>query len=297
MAKVDIHRGTTGIVLPPEVSSEIWSDMQSASAVQRLATRVNVPGQGMTIPIITNDPEPQWVPETEEKPVSRPGFASKSLTPYTLAVIVPFSKQFARDLAGLYSEVRARLPLVLARKFDRTVFGFDDGPGSNFDQLGDVPEISLSDPETVYDSTVAALASVVESADGADITGWALSAQAEILTLGSKDTTGRPLYIGNVSTEGSVGALLGRPAYKTPNVHDSETGTVGFGGDWSTARWGYVEAISVELSQEATLKDGSKTIYLWQQNMLALKAEMEIGFVVRDPDRFVRLTNGGGTSG
>lgn len=266
--------------------------MQAASAVQQLATRVTIPGQGQVIPIITSDPEPEWVTETEEKPVSRPGFASKVLTPYTMAVIVPFSNQFTRDLSALYNECRSRLPLVLAKKFDRTVFGFDDGPGSGFDQLGGVAEVSLADPDTVYDATVAALASVVDSADGADITGWAISAQAEILTLGAKDTTGRPLYIGNVATEGSVGSLLGRPAYKSPNVHDSETATVGFGGDWSTARWGYVESISIDLSKEATLKDGANTIHLWQRNMVALKAEMEIGFVCRDENRFVRLTNG-----
>src|SRR5690606_41795837 len=65
-------------------------------------------------------PTADWVDETDEKPVSRPTFGSKSITPYKLAVIVPFSDEFRRDANALYNECVRRLPGVLAKKFDRS---------------------------------------------------------------------------------------------------------------------------------------------------------------------------------
>src|SRR5690606_27208016 len=136
MAGIDINRTTSGVVLPPEISSEIWANMIEASAVQQLARRIDLPGPGVTIPIITGDPEADWVAETDHKPVSRPSFSSKDLTPYTLAVIVPFSNQFRRDLNALSAECVRRLPGALAKKFDQTVFASSGAPGLNFAQLG-----------------------------------------------------------------------------------------------------------------------------------------------------------------
>src|SRR5690606_17115711 len=144
MAGIDVNRTTDGVVLPKEVSSEIWSNMQEQSAVQNLARRIDLPGRGVTIPVVTGDPEADWVAETDHKPVSRPTFGSKDITPYTLAVIVPFSNQFRRDLGALYAECVRRLPGALAKKFDATVFASSGAPGSNFAQLGGATAVPLS---------------------------------------------------------------------------------------------------------------------------------------------------------
>ena len=134
MAATDINRTTT-ITLPGEVSSEILQKTQESSAVMALARSIKLPGLGTTIPIITGDPEAAWVGETEKKPVKRGTLATKVMQPYTLAVIVPFSNQFRRDVPALYDELVKRLPLALAQKFDATVFGGVTAPGSNFDTL------------------------------------------------------------------------------------------------------------------------------------------------------------------
>ena len=68
MATIDMNRTTT-IKLPGAVSAEIWQKAQEGSAVMSLARRITLPGLGVTIPIITGDPEAGWVGETEKKPV------------------------------------------------------------------------------------------------------------------------------------------------------------------------------------------------------------------------------------
>ena len=291
---IDISRGTEGLstLLPPAVSREIWADMQRESIVQRLARRVQMPGTGLSVPIVLSDPEPAWVDETEEKPVSRSTFDVKSLKPYTLAVIQPFSKQFLRDLPGLYAACRSRLPGALARKFDRTALGFEPVPGTGFESLADAAEISL-EPDA-YTGLLEALVAVTGSADGADITGWAVSPLGEIMLLGSRDNDGHPLFTMSPAADGSIGQLVGRPAYKTGHVAGPDDDIVGVAGDWSSAIWGFVEGISIDISTEATLTDvDGSTLNLFQRNMIAVRAECEVGFGFRDTARFVRLTHSG----
>lgn len=300
MAGIDINRTSSGVVLPAEVSNEILSTMQEQSAVQQLARRINLPGSGVTIPIITGDPEAEWVEETGEKPVSRPSFGSKSITPYKLAVIVPFSTEFRRDAAALYAECVSRLPGVLAKKFDSTVFASTGAPGGNFAQLGGATAVALTPhasevKKNTYSGLVKAYTTV--ASNNGSLNGWALSSQAKGLLLGQVDTTGRPLLLDSIQAGSTVPQILGESVYYTQGVYTSSSpNTIGFAGDWSQAMWGTVEGVQISISDQATLVDGEESgvpnlINLWQRNMFAVRAEIEIGFQVRDVNRFVKLTD------
>lgn len=287
MAGIDINRTTSGIVLTPEQSAEIWANALSESAVMQLATKVDLPGSGVSVDIITGDAEAQWVAETDEKPVSRPTFGSKLMTPYTAAVIVPFSNQFKRDKARLYAEVVRRLPFALAKKFDSTVLG-GTAPGSNFDTLTAAASVGIAGD--TYDGLVAADQAVATG--GGVLNGWALSPQARGLLLGAKDADGRPIFINNVQADGAVPALLGAPVYQSKAVFKAGTpNQLGFAGDWTSAHYGVVEDISLDITDQATITDGEETINLWQRNMFAVRAEFEVGFRLRDIAHFVKLTS------
>lgn len=302
---VDISRETSGIVLPKSVTGEIFANMEGASVVQSLARKVDLPGPGITIPVITGDPEAEWVGETDEAPVSRPSFGSKNLTPYKLSVIVPFSNEFKRDKAALFAQCTRRLPAALARKFDATVFAASGAPGADFAQLGGAEAVALAPHATdVKKGTYAGLVEAfdkVADADG-ELNGWALNSKGKSLMLGQVDTTGRPLLAESIANGSSVATLLGERVVYGKGVTGS--GVLGFAGDWSTAVWGAVEDITISISNDATITDGTKTIEvgedtielpntlnLFQRGMFAVKAEVEIGFTVRDVANFVKLTN------
>ncbi|MCW1820803.1 hypothetical protein A5731_22735 [Mycolicibacterium conceptionense] len=291
---IDNNRGTQGVVLPGNVSADIWSNIQRESVIQKLGVRTAVPGVGTTIPIIEGTPEAEWVQETDEKPVRRSLLSSKAFKPYTLAVIEPFSNQFVRDLPALFDAMRTRLSKALARKFDRTALGFVESPGPGFDTLADIASVDITnDP---YTGLLSALRSVVGSdvEESADVTAWALTPLGEVALLGERDNDGNPLLTSGAAEGGSIGQLLGRPVYKTSHVGDSATNSVGIAGDWSSVVWGYSQNITVSISEEATLVDeDGRVINLWQRNMIAVRAEAEIGFVSRSHDRFVRLTHTG----
>ena len=289
---IDINRLSAGVDLPRETSREIWASAQEASAVMRLATQINLPGNGVSVPMITGDAQAGWVEETDEKPVSRPTFGSKSMTAHKLAVIVPMSNEFKRDATALYNEVVRRLPAALGQRFDATVLAGASGP-AGIDTLADADAVDLG--ADVYAGLVAADAAV--GAAGGVINGWALAPQGRSLLLGAVDGNQRPLFL-NDASQGNVGNLLGAPVFQAKAVYvadaDAEgAGTaaqVGITGDWTQAYYGTVEGIRLDASEHATLNDGGTTINLWQRNMFAVRAEVEVGFVVRDKGAFVRLT-------
>ncbi len=285
----------TSITLPTSVSDEIWAKTLEASTVMQLAQRIELPGNGLTIPVITGEPTAAWVNETDEKPVSQHTLETKEMKSYTLAIIEPFSNQFRDNKAALFDELVGRLPYAIGKKFDGTVF-FDDAPGTGFDTLKGVTN-SVDASTKTYDAFVDAIGKVAD-ADG-DLNAWVLSPQAKTLLLKTKDTTNRPLFINNAQTDGSVGHVLSVPAYFTKAAHKAavSSGTksaevIGFGGDWDAARYGVVKDINISISDQATLTSGSKTLNLWQRNMFAVRCEFEVGFVVRDKADFVRIDNG-----
>lgn len=270
-----IPTNRSNIELPAEISAEIIQKTQEQSAIMQLARQINLPGRGLEIPVITSDPEAEWVSETGEKPVSNPGLDKKIMSAYKLAVIVPFSNEFRRDAAALYDALVARLPLALAKQFDATVAGAVEAPGSNFDTFADC-EVQAIDEET-YAALVAADADI--AANGGVLNGFAISPQAKAILLGAVDGNKRPLFVNNVA-EGAIPMILGARTLLSKGVFapGDEANTVGIAGDWTQAMYGTVEGVVIDYSSDATLVIGDQPVSLFQHNMFAVRAEIEVGF-------------------
>ena len=285
MALVGTATNRTSIDLPVDVSNEILQKVQENSAIMQLARQIVLPGRGAAINVITSDPTAAWVGETEAKPVSDPGLATKVMQAYKLAVIVPFSNEFRRDVASLYDAIVQRLPKALAEKFDATVLT-GSAPGSNFDTFASVTAQAIG--ADAYGGLVAADGDI--AAHGGIMNGVVLAPQGKSILLSATDGNQRPLFINSVA-EGAIPMVLGaktvqsKGAYKagTPNV-------VGIVGDWTQALYGTVEGVKIDYSSDATLVDGDTTINLFQQNMFAVRAEIEIGFRA-DTACFNKLTD------
>lgn len=278
----------TNFVLPKEVSSEIIAKTQEQSAVMRLARQVTLPGNGMEIPVITGDPEAEWVTETGVKPISNPSLDKKVMQGHTLAVIVPFSNQFRRDVPALYDEIVRRLPGALAYKYDKTVFfGPESGTLANFDNFSGITGHSIG--TSAYDGILAANIDIAEQ--GGIMNGIALSPQGEGVLLSALDKNDRPLFIDSVA-DGGIPKVLGASIYETKSAYKAGTAgsagnpdVVGFAGDWTKAMYGVVQGVTIDFSTEATLTVTNGTsvsqINLFQQNMFAVRAEIEVGFVAQ----------------
>ena len=285
-----IHTNRTNLPMPEAVSSEILQKTQEASSIMQLARKITLPGNGVQIPVITGDPVANWVTETGSKPVSNPSLSKKIMQAHKLAVIVPFSMEFKRDMSALYNALISRLPNALSKEFDKAVFFGPASTLANFDDFSDVTAQSLSGSGGVYAGLVAADTDISEQ--GGTIDGYVFSPQGRGMLLNALDKQDRPIFINSVS-EGSVPRILGAPTYFRQAAYKegaagvgTAAGTpdiVGFAGDWNHAMWGTVEGVKVDISEQATLtvEEGTSTtqINLWQQNMFAVRAEIEVGFV------------------
>ena len=283
-----ISTNRTNITLPAEVSQEIMQKTQQASAIMQLARQIALPGRGVQIPVITSDPAAAWVAETGAKAVSNPGLSTKLMQAYKLAVIVPFSDEFRRDAAALYDALVARLPLALAQKFDQTVIGAVEAPGENFDTFANCTAQSIVKAEghSTYDGLVAAYGDI--AAHNGSLNGFALSPAAVGLLLGATDSTGRPIFI-NSAADGDVNRLLGARTLESRGIYKAGAagvgtapGTpaiVGIAGDWSQAMYGTVEGVQIRFADQTGLTINSTQVNLWEHNMMAVRAEIEIGFV------------------
>ena len=299
MTAIDISRQTTNVIFDPEVSSEIITKAIDESAFMQLAPKMEIAGNGKKYQTITGDPVPEWVGETEVKPVGKFDFGTKEVEPYKMALIVPFSDEFRRDKQALYNECINRLPKLFGKKFDATVMG-STAPGQNFDVLGGVQAVSLTPAQgkTLYDQFVA-VDQLIGNADGI-MNGIALAPQGRSVVLGATDSTGHPLFTAGVQS-GTVNPILGANVSVKKGVYVAGTsgnpGTpavLGLAGDFDNCAWGAVNSIQGAISDQATLTytDGDETVTLnlWQRNMFAVRFEIELAFMVRDANTFVRLT-------
>ena len=284
MAGIPTNRTT--ITLPADVSREILQKTQQASAVMQLARQIPLPGRGAVIPVITSDPAASWVAETDEKPVSNPGLNTKLMQAYQLAVIVPFSLQFRRDADALFAAIVERLPMALAQKFDATVIGAVNAPGENFDTfaLATAQALVPGAGETVYGNLVAAYGDI--AANGGSMDGIAISPVGMGLLLGATGSDNRPIF--NSAADAAIARILGARTVESRGMYKAgaagqgtAAGTpalVGVAGDWTQAMWGTVGGVDISISEESTLTIGTQQINLWQRNMFAVRAEIEVGF-------------------
>lgn len=282
-----IATNRSNISLPADVAQEILQKTQSASAVMQMARQITLPGRGVQIPVITSDPSASWVAETGAKPVSNPGLSTKLMQAYKLAVIVPFSDEFRRDAAALYDALIARLPLALAQKFDQTVIGAVEKPGENFDNfaLCTAQKLVPGVGETVYGNLVAAYTDIAE--DGGSLNGFAMSPAGIGLLLGAIDTTGRPIFTASAG-DGDVARVLGARTVEARGMYKAGAAPVGTGagtpaivgvaGDWSQAMYGTVEGVQIRFADQTGLTINSEQVNLWEHNMFAVRAEIELGF-------------------
>ena len=307
----DISRKTTNVIFDPEVSNEIIAKAQEQSAVMQLAQQVPIAPNGKKFQTITGDPEPEWVAETNDKPVRTFNFGAKTVTPYKMALIVPFSMEFRRDKGALYDECIRRVPALFGKKLDATAMS-TTAPGSGFDVFGGASKASILPDATnhidVYDRFLA-VDSTIGAADGI-MSGIALAPQGRSIVLGAKDANGLPVFTPGVQS-GQLGNILGAAVSVKKGVYVPGTAAtqsaagvpavVGIAGDWDDASWGVIGQLTGSISEEATLTftDGNNqtvTLNLWQKNMFAVRFEIELALMIRDINKFVLLTGATPTS-
>lgn len=277
-------------------AAPIFEEARRRSVVQQLAQQVRLGPNGEAIPIVTGKPSAAWVAEGAQKAASEGSRSLVNMDPKKIATIVVVSAEVVRaNPAGYMDDIRADVAEAFATAFDAAVLWGTSTPFASFvNQTTKSVEIGTTTQANggIHGDVVAGLSALV--ADSRKLTGFAWGLQAEPLFLGAVDTTGRPLYIDSPPEETMVdgqmrGRMIGRPAVLDESL-DNGTNR-GFGGDFSKIAWGAVGGINYDISTEATVTINAALVSLWENNLVAVRAEAEYGCVISDVEDFVKFTD------
>lgn len=285
--------------IKPELAGPIFDEAAKGSAAMSLIRKVPLGASGQAFPIVTSKPTANWTAEGSKKHTTEAGLGLVKMEPKKLTAIAVASQEVIRANPGSYSEtLKALLADAFARAFDFAVFHNKGGDGTGASPF----ETSLAATTkavtlgatagaNTYDDIVKAMSLNLQGAPKKKVTGFAFDTGFEIDLLNAKDTAGRPLFAEAAYT-GAVpalrsGSVLGRTTYMHENVGVDKT--VGFAGDWSKCAWGTVGGITMDVSTEASVTIGGELTSLYENNLVAIRAEAEYGFVVADKDAFVKI--------
>jgi len=278
-------------------SAPIFNKAAQTSVVQRLARQIPLGINGQSIPVVTGTLTAGWVAEGAQKPSSAGTMSLKTMDPKKLAVIAVVSAEVVRANPGDYMNfIRDDVARAFAVAFDAAALHGTSTPFSTYvDQTSNSVEFTGTTPAftAVWSDLNSALSTLVNA--GKDATGWALDSRFEPVLNGTVDSSGRPLFIESPLTETAgpirAGRLMGRDAFVGPGVYSATGKIYGYLGDWSQAAWGTVGGISYDVSTETAVTINGALVSLWENNLVAVRAEAEYGFLVNDTAAFVKLQN------
>ena len=286
--------------IKPELAGPIFDEAAKGSAAMSLIRKVPLGASGQAFPIVTSKPTANWTAEGAQKHTTEAGLGLVKMEPKKLTAIAVASQEVIRANPGGYSETLAGLLAdAFARAFDLAVFHNKGGDGNGTSPFettlaATTKSVTLgaATGANTYDDLVKAMSLNLQGTPKKQVTGFAFDTGFEIDLLSAKDASGRPLFAEAAYT-GAVpalrsGSVLGRTTYMHENVGLDKT--VGFAGDWTKAAWGTVGGITMDISTEATVTIGGQLVSLYENNLVAVRAEAEYGFALADKDAFVKVT-------
>lgn len=280
-----------GGFIKPAQAANYFEKARYASSVMQLARQVPLGASGQEIIVPTGKATAGWVSEGQKKPTTETSIGVKGFTPHKIAAISVVSAEVVRANPGNYMQLlQDEIAQSFAEAFDAAAL-HGDGPFAA--SVSDTTK-SVSLSTGAYDGVVEALD--VLAKDGKKLNGFAFDRVVEATFLGEKDGVDRPLFVDtpleNTASAVTPGRIIGRSSFLGDGVAKDDV--VGFAGDWSQLVWGTVGGIKFDVSTQATVTLDGSLVSLFENNLVAIRAEAEYGLLINDVESFVSIT---GTSG
>lgn len=268
----------TGAV-PTEIASDVIKNIINQASILKVAKRVPMASDTKTLPKLTNSGSASWVGEGERIGTTIPEFDYPQLKAKKLAVIIPVTREKVNDTTiNVFGELQSAMADAFATAIDNACIWGINTPfaTSLYTSMPTGNKIAYATPITTAMSTI--MGFVEENGYNCSNVLMGLSSKKEI-----RDIVNDAKYKDAISM-GSI--------YNTPleYVRDwDNTKGIAITGDFSKAIIGTREGMEYEILREATIESNGKTIYLAQDDMVAIKATIRIGFLVAEPKAFSLL--------
>ena len=298
-----------GYTIPEELLVEVLRIAEKQYGLARRDMRYlpfSGPGNERKIPTLASSVTVYWIDEAADKTSSNPTFGLVTQTLKKLAAIVPLTEELIEDSAvNLTSLVAELVAEAMAKEEDTQFFNGSGSPWTGILQNGSVSSVSLGAGVGVSGITFAYL----------------IDMQDEIATgalAGAKYYMNRTIYsylrklrADAVSADDGKGVFLLPPnktdiegilefpiefsdALPGKTFATADSAFCFFGNLKIAAIFGDKRAMRAKLLSEATITDGdgTTTLNLAMQNMIALRIEERVGYVLALPSAIVVLKTG-----
>ncbi|NFG22402.1 phage major capsid protein [Clostridium botulinum] len=264
----------TGTV-PVEIAKEVIKNVIDQASILKVCKRENMESDKKTIPQLIDSGSASWVKEGKPIGTTIPTFAYPQLKAYKLAVIVPVTSEKNKDsVINVMEEIKQAMADAFAKAIDNAmIFGIDSPFDTNLISAIGGQKITATDR---LDTDLSNAMGLVEDNKYNCNNILMGASEKKVLRTLSNDAKYK-------------GAITLTSAYETPiefvrNFDNTKARAIT--GDFSKALVGTRDNIEYKVLDQATIKSGDTEINLAQDDMIAIKATMRLGFVVVDNKAF-----------
>ena len=280
-------------LVPEQIVAQVIQEMPKSSAVLSLARNVPMSTKSSRQPVLSVLPTAYWVTgDTGLKQTSTADWENVTLTAEELAVIVPIPEAYLDDSqVPVWDQVQPLLAQAFAAKLDAAALFGTDAPAS-FPSLGVYGQTLAAGNVIVRGAGSTTLAENIAGAgeavagDGYAVNGFA-SRPGFAWNLVGQNVSGVPIYQpaqGGLPS-GLPGSLYGYP-FKEVVAGGWDSGEAELiAGDWTKAVVGIRQDLTFKVFTEGVITDadGVVVLNLMQQDSVALRAVMRVGFALARP--------------
>jgi HK97 family phage major capsid protein len=297
--------GSGGYLVPDQfVQNAFQRGIDRQSAVADLARTVRVGTKTVKFTEYVGRPTAAFVAEAAAKGTTGAEYAQVTVDIKKIATIVMYTSELLEDAQDdpqllINQDVRA----AFADLIDSHALGWSSAgaiTGSFNSELMETTqtvEYVQADADGLPDAISSAMTTI--EGNGYTATGAILAQDAKAIFRNARDADGRPLFAAGGATFAAEpgNTIWGVPVRYSTNLQ-TVAGTaaagrgIGLVGDFTHALLAIRSDISVDFSDQATVDVGGTKHDLWQQNKVAARWEMRVGFVAHDLNRaFVKILN------
>lgn len=283
--------------VPTPQANDIIKDVTRGSSILRMSKIENMTSEKKKFNVLVDGPGAYWVGEGERIQTSGAQWIHPEIVAKKLAVIIPVTKEKLEDSTiNVFSELRPDIAEAFYRAIDAAcLFGTNSPFTTNIMKSVTENNMTVTDNTNIDIAVSDAMALVEEN--GYDPNGFIGRVGVKNMLRKLRDSNGAPAYVNGTSgTE-----LYGRPIEFVRNGAWDNTKADLITGEWKYSIVGIRSGISYEILKEATLQgtldtDG-KPLSLAEQDMVAIKATMRLGYLVVKDNAFAAWKNGVPTLG
>lgn len=288
-----IDRTGAASLIPEENARGIIQGVVTQSAVlQRGRKLPNMSSKTYKMPVLDMLPIAYFVNgDTGAKKTTKQAWDKKFITAEEIAVIVPIPEAVLDDSDyDIWGEVKPRVIEAFGKVIDGAVlFDLDkpstwrDGVVTTATKAGSV--VTLATGDDLYDKIMAEegiIAKIEES--GYFVNGHMADISMRAKLRGLKDTTGNPIFKSDMQN-GTTYSLDGSPMNFPNNGAFDKSKALMISGDFSQLVYAIRQDITFKLFTEGVVQntDGSIAYNLMQNDMVALRAVMRLGWEIPNP--------------